>query len=51
LGPDETFLMIIANDLNLDQETQVLDLLMENQEALGWTLGDIRGISATLNPP
>jgi len=30
--------MIMANNLNPDQETQVLDSLRENQEALGWTL-------------
>ena len=40
--------MILANNLTLDQEKQVLDLLRENQEALGWTLGDIRGISPTI---
>jgi len=40
--------MIIVNDLNPGQETQVLDLPMENQEALGWTIGDIRGISPTI---
>jgi len=48
LGPDETFSMILANHLTLDQEKQVLDLLRENREALGWTLGDIRGISPTI---
>jgi len=47
-GPDETFPVILANDLTLDQEKQVLDLLRENQGALGWTLGDIRGISPTI---
>jgi len=40
--------VILANDLTLDQETQVLDFLVENQQALGWTLGDIRGISPTI---
>ena len=40
--------MTLANDLTLDQEKKVLDLLRENQEALGWTLGDIRGISPTI---
>jgi len=37
-GPDETFRLILANDLTLDREKQVLDLLKENQEALGWTI-------------
>jgi len=27
--------MILANDLELNQETQMLDLLRENKEALG----------------
>ena len=48
LGPDGTFPVILANDLTLDQEKQVLDLLRENQEALGRTFGDIRGISPTI---
>ena len=40
-GPIESFPIIITNDLDLDQETQVLDFLKENKEALGWTLEDI----------
>ena len=42
---DENFSVTIANNLNLDQQTQVLDLLRENKEGLRWTLCDIRGIS------
>jgi len=37
--------MIISNDLDPVQETQVVNLPRENKEALGWTLGDTRGIS------
>ena len=48
LGPDESFPVIIANDLNSNQETQVLDLFRENKEVLRWTLGNIRGISPTI---
>ena len=48
LGLNETFPVIHTNDLNSDQESQVLDLLRENQEALGWTLGDIHCISPTI---
>ena len=40
--------MIISNDLNPNQETQVLHLLKEDEEALAWSLGDIRGISPTI---
>jgi len=48
LDPNETFPVIIANDLNSDQEIEVLDLLRENQDALGWTLGGIKGITPTI---
>jgi len=43
--PDESLLVIIASDLNQDQQEKLIDLLRENKEALGWTLGDIKGIS------
>ena len=45
LESDETFSVMLANDLTLDQERQVLDLLRGFQQALAWTLGDIRGIN------
>jgi len=48
LGPNETFPVMVTNDLNSVEEIQVLNLLMENKEALGWTLGDIHGISLTI---
>ena len=48
LDLNEIFLMIIVNNLNPYQETQVLDLLRENQEAIGWTLGGVRGINPTI---
>ena len=37
--------MIIASDLNEDQESKLLKVLRENKEAIWWTLGDIKGIS------
>ena len=42
------FKVIFTNDLTLDREIQVLDLLRENKEVLGWALGDIHGISPTI---
>ena len=39
---------IIASDLDGDQETKLISLLRENKEALGWTLGDIKGISPSI---
>jgi len=40
--------VILANDLTSNQERQVLELLRANRQALGWTLGDSRGISPTI---
>jgi len=34
LNSNKTFPMLLANDLNLDQKSQVLDFLRENKEAL-----------------
>ena len=48
LGPNESFPVIIASDLDGDQETKLITLLRENKEALGWTLGDIKGISPSI---
>jgi len=48
LGPDDSFPVIIASDLNRDQEEKLFDLLRENKEAIGWTLGDIKGISPSI---
>ena len=44
LGSNQSFLMIIANYLNLAWENQVLNLLWKNKEASRWTFGDIGGI-------
>ena len=48
LGPDESLPIIIAFDLDRDQEDKLIALLKENKEALGWTLGDINGISPSI---
>ena len=45
LGPKKTFPMIIASDLIEDQENKLLKVVREHKEAIGWTLGDIKGIS------
>ena len=39
IGPNESLPVIIASDLDGDQETKLIALLRENKEALGWTLG------------
>ena len=48
LGPDESLPVIIASDLDGDQETKLIALPRENKEALGWTLRDIKGISPSI---
>jgi len=48
LGPDESLPAIIASDLDRDQEDKLMSLLRDNKEALGWTLGDIKGISPSI---
>ena len=45
LGHDESLIVIIASNLNHYQEEILLNLLVENKDALGWTLRDIKGIS------
>ena len=48
LGPDESLPVIIAYDLDQNQEDKLISLLRENKEALGWTLGNIKGISPSI---
>jgi len=48
LGPNESLPVIIASDLDQDQEDKLITLLRENKEALGWTLRDIKGISPSI---
>ena len=44
LGKNETMPVIISADLNQEQELQLLDVLKEFKDALGWSMGDLRGI-------
>jgi len=48
LGPDEFLPVIIASDLDRDQEDKLIYFLRENKEALGWTLGDIKDYSPSI---
>jgi len=45
---NETFLVIISNDLSLDQEASLLSILSENKKLIGWSIADIKGISSAL---
>ena len=48
LDPDKTHPVIIASDLTLEQEGQLLLVLKKHQTALGWTISDIKGISSSV---
>nr|XP_028952762.1 uncharacterized protein LOC114822524 [Malus domestica] len=48
LGVNETLLVIIAADLNDTEEDKLLRVLRKYQDALGWTLADIKCISPAL---
>ena len=41
---NDTSPIIIAFDLDQDQEESLVDLLTENKEAISWTLMDLKGI-------
>ena len=40
--------MIISSQLNEDQEKRLLDVLRRNEQAIGWTLEDLRGLDPSL---
>ena len=48
LGPDESLHIIITSELDQDQEEKLIYLLRENKEAIGWTLGHIKGINPSI---
>jgi len=48
LGPNDTLPVIITSDLTENQEEEWLKVLRENKKAIGWTLGDIKGISPSI---
>ncbi|XP_070667562.1 uncharacterized protein [Malus domestica] len=48
LGVNETLPVIIATDLNDMEEDKLLRVLRKYQDALGWTLADMKGISPAL---
>jgi hypothetical protein len=48
LGPADSLPVIIALDLIDAQEEELLEVLREHNEAIGWTIEDIKGISPLL---
>jgi hypothetical protein len=48
LGANETLPVIIASDLQKDQEDNLLEVLKEHKEAIGWTVADLKGIDPSI---
>ncbi|KAL5543353.1 hypothetical protein UlMin_007137 [Ulmus minor] len=48
LGPSETLPIIIASDLDNEQEDKLIDVLKDHREAIGWKIEDIKGISPSV---
>jgi hypothetical protein len=48
LGSDDTLPVIIASDLQEDQESELISVLKEHKEAIGWTIADLKGINPSI---
>ena len=48
LGSEKTLPVIIASDLTLEQEDQLMDVLKAHREAIGWTITYLKGISPSI---
>ena len=48
LGSSETLPVIIASNLDDLKEPQLISVLQEHKEAIGWSIADIKGISPSV---
>jgi hypothetical protein len=48
LGANDTLPVIIASDLQKDQEDNLLEVLKKHKEAIGWTVVDLKGIDPSI---
>jgi hypothetical protein len=48
LGSNDTLSVIIALDLQKDQEDSLLSVLKKHKEAIGWTVADLKGINPSI---
>ena len=48
LDEEKTKTMIISSTLDIKQEEQLLEVLWKNEEAIGWTLTDLKGLDPSL---
>ncbi|XP_015947229.1 uncharacterized protein LOC107472194 [Arachis duranensis] len=48
LGSDESYPVIISSALSQEQEEELIKVLQTHQDAIGWTLADLKGISSSI---
>ena len=48
LGSSETLPVIIVSDLDDPRECQLISVLQEHKEAIGWSIANIKGISPSM---
>jgi hypothetical protein len=48
LDPSESLSVIISSELDEAQEQELLNVLREHKEAIGWSIGDIKGINPAM---
>ena len=48
LGSNDTLLVIIASDLQKDQDDSLLEMLKEHKKAIGWTIAYLKGIDPSI---
>ncbi|RDX79735.1 hypothetical protein CR513_39808, partial [Mucuna pruriens] len=48
LGNHQQLLVIIANNLNGEQEEKLLEVLRKHKKAIGWTFADLPGINPSI---
>jgi hypothetical protein len=48
LGANDTLPVIIASNIQKDQEDNLLEVLKEHKEAIGWTVADLKGIDPSI---
>ncbi|XP_057745022.1 uncharacterized protein LOC130962882 [Arachis stenosperma] len=48
LGDNSTYPMIINSSLSKEQEEELIQVLKQHKDAIGWTLTDLKGISSSM---
>ena len=48
LGPKETLPIIISSLSSCDQEEELIRVLSDHKDAIGWSVADLKGISPTI---